>query len=176
MNSLSNKKRRFWQISKKEQRVALVLLAGLLAGVILPQRLVVSTSDSLEHRIFFKISVDTAKIKHGDYLLFQLQKDQHNPFIRKGLKGNDMLIKQIGCMPGEMLSKSPDGIFLCNHRPLGKALIHDSKGNLLPVFDFNGKIPEGGYFMVGSNPRSFDSRYFGLIDRDAFISKALPLW
>jgi len=165
-----------WRLNKREQRIALVLLAGLLAGLFLPQRIIVATSDSLNHRIFFKVPVNTSGIKHGDYLLFHLQQGNHLPFISQGLKENNVLIKEVGCIPGDYLSKDAEGVFFCQQTRLGKALTKDSKGNVLPVFDFNGSIPEGRYFMVGTNPRSFDSRYFGLIHDDAFLSKALPIW
>lgn len=175
-NSSLNKKRPLWRLNKKEQRVALVLLAGLIAGLVLPQRLIIATSDSLDHRIFFKVPVDTARIKHGDYLLFQHQEGEYTPFIRKGFKENNVLIKEVGCIPGDLLTRDADGVFFCQQTKLGKALTKDSKGNVLPVFDFTGPVPKGSYFMIGSNPRSFDSRYFGLIHDDALLSKALPLW
>lgn len=175
-NLSSNKKRPFWRLNKREQRVAIVLFAGLLAGLVLPQRIIVATSDSLNHRIFFKIPVDTARIKLGDYLLFHLQEGEHQPFIRQGLKENNVLIKAVGCIPGGFLTKDADGVFYCQQTRLGKALTKDSNGNLLPVFNFTGPIPKGSYFMIGTNPRSFDSRYFGLIHDDAFLSKALPIW
>jgi len=175
-SSSSNKKRPLWQLNKKEQRIALVLLTGLIAGLVLPQRIIIATSDSLDHRIFFKVPVDTARIKHGDFLLFQLQQGGHTPFIRKGLKENNVLIKEVGCIPADTLTRDTDGVFFCNQTRLGKALTKDSKGNVLPVFNFNGPVPQASYFMIGTNPRSFDSRYFGLIHDDAFLSKALPLW
>lgn len=175
-NSSSNKKRPLWRLNKREQRIALVLLAGLLAGLVLPQQIIVATCDSLNYRIFFKVPVDTAGIKLGDYLLFHLQEGEHQPFIRQGLRENNVLIKKVGCIPGDFLTKNDDGVFFCRQTRLGKALTTDSKGNVLPVFDFNGPVPKGSYFMIGTNPRSFDSRYFGLIHDDAFLSKALPIW
>ncbi|WP_163338755.1 S26 family signal peptidase [Desulfopila sp. IMCC35008] len=175
-NSPSNKKRPLWQLNKKELSIVLVLLTGLIAGLVLPQRIIIATSDSLDHRIFFKVPVDTTRIKHGDYLLFRVQQGEHTPFIRKGLTENNVLIKEVGCIPGDLLTRDADGVFFCKQNLLGKALTKDSKGNVLPVFDFNGPIPMGRFFMKGTNPRSFDSRYFGLIHDSAFLSKALPLW
>ena len=175
-NSSSNKKRPLWRLNLKEQRIALVLLAGLIAGLVLPQRIIVATSDSLNHRIFFKVPMDTSRIEHGDYLLFQLQGEEHIPFIHKGLKENNILIKEVACIPGDFLTKDDEGVIFCEQTRLGKALKIDSKGNALPIFDFSGPIPKGSYFMMGTNPRSFDSRYFGLIHDDAFLSKALPIW
>jgi type IV secretory pathway protease TraF len=59
---------------------------------------------------------------------------------------------------------------------LGKALEQDSKGQTLPRFRYSGTVPAGSFFMVGANPRSFDSKYFGFIHVDEILYKALPLW
>lgn len=175
-NSTSTSSKPFWKLNRREGRVALVLLAGILVGVVLPERIIVATSNSLDHRIFFKVPVHPSKIEIGDYLLFQLQGEDHKPFIRKSIKENNVLIKKVGCTPGKILTKDADGVFYCHQTQLGKALERDSKGNKLPVFNFNGSVPQGSYFLMGTNPRSFDSRYFGLIHGDEFISQALPLW
>ncbi|GAD89947.1 conjugal transfer protein TraF [Vibrio halioticoli NBRC 102217] len=39
-------------------------------------------------------------------------------------------------------------------------------------------IPEGHFFFVGSRtaPRSFDSRYYGLVNQDQLVGGANPLW
>lgn len=141
----------------------------------MPGRIIVATSDSLDHRIFFKMPVP-ARIEIGDYLLFRLQGEEYHEHIRKGIRENDVLIKKVGCVPGKILTKDGEGTFYCHQTRLGTALKNDSKGVELPVFSFSGPIPEDSYYMMGTNPRSFDSRYFGLIDADEFISKALPLW
>ena len=174
--SSTKTKRPFWKLSKKEKIVALVVMATLMVGVTLPSRIIVATSDSLDHRVFFKVPVNPRTIEMGEYLLFELEGEIHKPYIRKGIKENNLLIKKVGCGPGMDLSKDTDGTFFCNQVPIGKALVKDSQGLELPVFTFSGEIPRDSYYMMGANPRSFDSRYFGLIHGDAFISKALPLW
>lgn len=175
MKSTSENRATFWKLNRRERRAALVLLAGIVVGVSLPGRIIVATSDSLDHRIFFKVPVP-ARIETGDYLLFRLQGEKHKEHIRKGIRENDVLIKKVGCVPGETLTRDGEGTFYCHQIRLGTALKSDSNGNELPVFSFIGPIPEGSYYMMGTNPQSFDSRYFGLIDADEFISKALPLW
>ena len=175
-NSKSNNKKQFWKLSRKERTIALVLLSGLLVGAWLPERLIVATSDSLDHRVFFKVPVDTNKIELGDYLLFKLDDAHEATFIRKGLGDNDVLIKKVGCVPGETLTKDAEKTFYCHQTKLGTALLKDNQGNKLPVFMFTGPIPEDCYYMMGTNPRSFDSRYFGLIHGNDFIHKAIPLW
>ena len=87
-----------------------------------------------------------------------------------------MLTKEVGCAPGDLLAVDADRRFSCNGKPLGQALITDSHGNTLPLFSFNGVIPLENYFMIGSNLRSFDSKYFGFIKKNEILYKAYPIW
>ncbi|MBM9514071.1 S26 family signal peptidase [Desulfogranum marinum] len=172
---MTNKKP-FWYLSRQEQTVILVLLAAMLVGTTLPSRIIVATSDSLDRRVFFKVPVTPSRIQRGDYLLFPLHGEEHRPFLRQGITENHVLIKKVGCVPGDLLTKESGGVFSCQQSTVGKALVKDSHGHVLPVFSFNGPVPQNSYFMMGTNPRSYDSRYFGFIHGDAFIAKALPLW
>ena len=98
-------------------------------------------------------------------------------FVRRGLdQENDRLIKRVGCGPGENLTSDADKQYFCGQKLLGKALETDSKGRPLPLFQFTGLVPESSYFVVGTNPRSFDSKYFGFVHADDILYKALPLW
>lgn len=164
----------FRKLSSWEKTIALVILAALLVGALLPSRIIISTSQSLQHRVFFLVPVHTNKMETGDYLVFR---HQDTSFINKGLKkDNDRLIKIVGCLPGQILKRDSDKLFSCNNKELGRALIKDSQGRSLPQFDFNGPVPINNFFMIGSNPRSFDSRYFGFVHADDILYKALPLW
>lgn len=162
------------KLSTREKTIALVFLAALLTGLWLPTRIIVSTSDSLDYRIFFMTTHDREKIKDGDYLVFR---QARSPFIRLGLGKNEHLFtKQVGCSPGEKLRRDETSRFFCGHIPRGKALLQDSQGRELPQFRFDGPVPENNFFMVGTHPRSFDSKYFGFIHADEIKYKALPLW
>lgn len=173
--SESSKKRPSEKLTNREKSLALIFLAALLLGLWLPPRIIVATSASLNHRIFF-LTKTRNNIKIGDYLVFRHQ-DKMKTFLRHGLnKENDRLIKQAGCSPKEMLTRDENNQFFCGQTPLGKALAKDSQGRSLPQFHFIGPVPDDNYFMVGANPRSFDSRYFGFIHADEILYKALPLW
>ena len=171
--SKSREKKLSWMLNNREKTLAIVVLAALLAGAWLPGRLIISTSPSLEHRIFFLTRAKDS-ITTGDYLVFR-HKDTR--FVQKGLdQKNDRLVKKVGCGPGNILSVDAERTFFCGQRELGTALEADSKGRSLPVFEFTGPVPESSYFMVGTNPRSFDSRYFGFVHADEILYKALPIW
>jgi conjugative transfer signal peptidase TraF len=169
----SREKKLFRKLSRGEKTWAIVVLAALLTGAWLPERIIVSTSPSLDNRIFF-LTKTKAAIKNGDYLVF---KHRDTSFVRKGIdQANDRLLKKVGCSSGEMLLVNTKKTFFCGSKELGTALDVDSKGRPLPVFDFTGVVPDNSYFMVGTNPRSFDSRYFGFIHADEILYKALPIW
>jgi conjugal transfer pilin signal peptidase TrbI len=154
----------------------LVVTLGAL-GLWLPGRLNIVVSDSLSHRIFLIVKAP-AKIGIGDYLVFKYDNGRRylDAYIQKSLNDHSMLTKQVGCMPGDVLKVDNSARFSCNGKPLGQALKSDSEGKPLPMFVFNGIIPRDRYFMVGSNPRSFDSRYFGFIKKNEILYKAYPIW
>ena len=78
--------------------------------------------------------------------------------------------------PGEWLQRDAQHRFSCDGRSLGQALTTDSQGQPLPRFTHNGPVPEGQLFLVGTHPRSYDSRYFGFVDAREILHQALPLW
>ena len=168
--------RPWWKFSPREQSIALICLSAVLIGAWLPGRIVVSISPSLAHRIFFKVGFTLDRIQDGDYFAFKIDAKE-DQFIRKGLKEkNDIALKRVGCLPGQQLIYDTLGRFVCDGQELGFALDKDSQGHTLPTFRFNGMVPADSYFMVGSNPRSFDSRYIGFLHGKDFLFKALPLW
>ena len=171
--SKNRDRKMFRKLNNREKTLAIVVLAALLVGAWLPERIIVSTSPSLNHRVFFLVKARD-KFKTGDYLVFQ---HRDTSFVRKGLdQENDRLIKRVGCGPGENLTSDADKQYFCGQKLLGKALETDSKGRPLPLFQFTGLVPESSYFVVGTNPRSFDSKYFGFVHADDILYKALPLW
>lgn len=169
--AITSKKLLVW--NKQEKTLAVVVLAAVLIGSWLPGRIIISTSPSLAHRVFF-LTHATNSIKNGDYLVFGLSDTN---FIRKGLHPeNDHLVKQVGCCHGDTLSTDNESNYFCGPKLLGTALKTDSTGRPLPHFDYSGPVPENSYFMVGENPRSFDSKYFGFIHAKDILYKAIPLW
>ncbi len=107
--------------------------------------------DSLKHRIVaFKFPMDT----------FYYKKD--TPFA-----------KIVVCDSGDTLN-TKGREFYCNGVLLGKARIYDNKGNKVPQFQYNGVISQDSCFVMGDNPMSFDSRYWGLLKKDRI--KGVSIW
>ena len=172
-NPNSGSRNRGWRLNRREQVMALVILASCLLGAWLPGRITVATSASLDHRVFLLRPVP-AQIETNDYLVFR-----HHDLaqVRQGLNANrERMIKRVGCRPGEWLRVDAEHRFTCNGRPLGQAHATDSQGRPLPQFTHNGPVPAGQLFLVGTHPRSYDSRYFGFVDTRDILHQALPLW
>lgn len=152
----------------------LLLAAAALAVHVGMPHLNVVVSGSLPYRVFFLGSPGC--VQPGDYLVFRKEIPESLRRQRKTLSKTDLLTKKVGCMPGEMLTVTSDRRFFCGDVPLGQALKEDFQGHKLPLFDFSGIVPQDTYFMTGSDPRSFDSKYFGFIQTNEIIHKAYPIW
>lgn len=75
----------------------------------------------------------------------------------------ELLTKRVACVAGEQL-RFDGAEFWCGAEELGGVLEKTWDGKALTPFQFNGPIPEGKAFLMGAHPRSFDSRYFGLVE------------
>ncbi|QLI60492.1 S26 family signal peptidase (plasmid) [Aeromonas media] len=136
------------------------LLAGTLCAAAimstLPSYLVMPISSSVRPSLLIKLSGVTPK--KGDYVTFELHNDK-----LKG--GHAFLTKRVGCVAGDTLENRA-GAFFCNGDFMVIALDKDGYGRALSQFIFNGIIPANKAFMVGDNPNSYDSRYWGLTPLD----------
>ncbi|MEW6489589.1 MAG: S26 family signal peptidase [Thermodesulfobacteriota bacterium] len=159
---------------KSKRRLAQALALGVLGLPVvlwLPPRLCVTTTDSLRSRVFFLRDRGIAgEIGRGDYVRFE----RVHPWA--GTSEPVSLLKEVGCGPGDELRVYATGDVYCNGDYLGWALAEDSEGNPLPLFRFDGVIPEGKLFVVGHHPRSWDSRYFGFVDVEEVLNRAYPLF
>ena len=142
------------------------MTAALALGLWLPGHISVTLTPSLGYRVFFLTAMGKEPFKEGDYLLFAKRLDTAKI---------NRLLKRVGCAPGQQLS-TVNGEYACDDHFLGRAMSSDSKGQPLPLFVFNGQVPDGSLFMIGPHPRSYDSRYFGFIHADSVLNKAYPLW
>lgn len=182
----------------KQQKIQFaVFMASLIfLGTILPYKFTVSITKSLDHRVYYiSRNPSIAEMRKGDYGVF---------FIRsKYFKNGEpiRLIKQIACDEGEtvvevnrhyycfthtqghtveqlkdMLIKGAPQVARLNPQYIGKAKEYSLRGDPLEKFDFSGVIPPGKCFMAGHHKDSFDSRYWGLLDKKEFKAKAYPVF
>lgn len=149
------------------------LLTGLLIGGVVYKSFIqdryivaLNVTKSLPD-YFYLIDTHTKDIHNNDVVAFSFMQrnDRYYDF-----KHN--FIKRVLCKPGDTLS-TKDTSYKCNGRFIGIARKVDSQGRSVQQFIFNGEIPKDKYFVMGSAYNSYDSRYWGFVDKKDILGVAL---
>ena len=152
-------------------RLWLAITCLIVAGTLLPYKFSVTLTPSLKHRIYW-LTRNPDKVVRGDYVLFH-----HKELAAKvGMKKSEEMLKVIGCNEGDQLTVDAEKKFYCNGEYLVRAKDISLKGEPLQHFVFNGQIPKGVMFVMGQHKDSFDSRYFGFVDKNRILAKAYPIF
>ena len=90
-------------------------------------------------------------------------------------KGAPML-KRVLALPGQTVCRA-DRAITVDGIAMGDALVRDSRGRPLPVWQGCQRIPDGDVFLMNRESEdSFDGRYFGLLPVTTVVGRANPLW
>jgi len=149
--------------------VWLAAVSALVFGLLLPGRIAVAISPSLNHRIFvITKSFTPDEIRKGDYVVFTVR----SHYIKNGKAAR--LLKKVSCVAGQMLETKAREYY-CDGEYLGMAKQYSLKGEPVDSFVYSGTVPEGKLFVTGNHRDSFDSRYLGFIERRNVEGIAHPL-
>lgn len=168
--------------------ISLLFFAAFVWAVnYIANNIIIIFEQSVDNHLFLR---SNGEIKVGDYVACYIPGE---PII-----GDKKISRRVVCQGGQTLKIVVNDYF-CDGTYIGKAVRETKKG--VPVEPYNPcivkekrhspfefyrkdvvnikiceyKIPEGYYFVVGTHPRSYDSRYFGLISKKEIISKIEPL-
>lgn len=106
--------------------------------------------------------------KHGDIIVFEFPEDPSKDFI-----------KRVIGLPGDVIEVREKQVYRNGallHEPYVQ---HTDPRTTVPVRDNFGPVtvPEGKYFVMGDNrDESYDSRFWGFVDRAAIEGKAWILY
>jgi len=156
------------------QIVLLLCVATLFIVVYphLPYSVFISRDCSLPYRLWLR---KTFNIKTSGSFVELI------PPVENRYTEGKVLLKKIVCGPGDHLTvrkSSHGGVYdyFCNGRYLCTSLARSLAGEPVKSFVYNGTIPKDKYFVIGTHPRSYDSRYFGFVDKKLILSEVYPLW
>lgn len=152
-------------------RLWLAITVLLIAGTLIPYKISVTLTPSLKHRVYWLIR-NPDKVVRGDYVLFRHKELS----ARMGMKKSEDVMKILGCNEGDLLTVDAEKKFYCNGEYLVRAKDISLKGEPLQHFVFNGTIPKGVMFVMGQHKDSYDSRYFGFVDKSRILAKAYPIF
>ncbi|ORJ57505.1 S26 family signal peptidase [Geothermobacter hydrogeniphilus] len=161
--------------------MSMAVVAALI-GSMLPGRLFITLTPSIRYRLLWLTS-DVWNVRHGDYVAFRVDRKRLQGLLlpeswTEDADGMITAIKRIGCDEGETLLRTGAGgrDFYCGDEFLGRAKKVSRKGEPLQPAQIEGVIPQGMAFMAGDSKDSFDSRYFGLVDKRAFLKRATGIF
>ena len=84
------------------------------------------------------------------------------------------VVKKIVCIEGEHFKVNHRNFF-CNGKYIGTAKTHSKDGAPVKTFSYNGVIPTDKLFVMGACIDSYDSRYFGFIDKKDIKASVVPV-
>ena len=130
----------------------------------------ISITPSDGYRVFW--IKNECNYEKGEFVMFKVAPD--DPYVPDPERF--YLIKRIVCMPGEKIERK--GLaFYCNGFEIGKAVTKTRDGKPLKPWEPKVEvIPEDMFFVAGSHPRSYDSKYFGLVHKKQIEKCLTPLF
>ena len=161
--------------SNMESKVNRLISIGILLvlGFWIPSHFSFTRTRSLDHRLFYITSPNREAAPGKDsYVMFR----HDNPMIADLIRETrtDRIIKKVVCAGGDHL-KVVHREFYCDGQMLGRAVERTPSGASIGHFEYDGIISQNKLFVMGSSPDSYDSRYFGFVDRQSVIALAYPV-
>jgi signal peptidase I len=143
--------------------VALLVRATVVQTFFIPTVSMTPTLAVHDRLLVDKVTLRTREIERGDIIVFRRPKNFTDTKIKD-------LIKRVIALPGETVEGRDGKVFID-----GKALAEPYLPKNLKTVPFPPiRVPVDNYFMMGDNrPESFDSRYWGPIEREDVVGRAL---
>ncbi|KAB2943518.1 MAG: S26 family signal peptidase [Hyphomicrobium sp.] len=155
--------------------LALGSVALLTATALGPKRLVLVWNTSASVQIGLYVIV-RRPLRIGDYVLVRLSGLPQALAERRNYVGpHVLLLKRVAAMEGDRVCRRGRVIWMSGQRRV-IALGFDRGGRRLPVWQGCQHLQRGQLFVLGTHAESFDSRYFGPIDRAEIVGAAIPLF
>lgn len=116
------------------------------------------------------------KVKKEDVVIVNLNQNWQQYLVRHHWIGKNMtLMKHVFAIPGDTVCIKHQHL-LINGRKVVKIYKYYAKNKPLPQWHFCGRVPNNQYLLLSTlSLRSFDGRYFGLIQRSSIIGKGIKL-
>ena len=91
------------------------------------------------------------------------------------LRAGALLIKPVAAGAGDTVCRHGPQVTI-NGRVVARANTADQAGRPLPAWSGCFRLAPTDVFVVSQEPNSFDSRYFGAVQRRHIVGTAMPVW
>lgn len=168
---------RWWLIGCTKATAALAITYVPLAVFASHYRIVydsIQGANCLPYSVFL-VDLRDRSAERDEYIAFVSM--QMEPFYQNGT----LAVKLVAGVPGDHVTVNTKGVSV-NGRYMG-TLLHLQEGERLwqmgrraGEVERDEQVPLGRLWMMGTNPRSYDSRYWGYIQNNQVVGRAIPLW
>jgi conjugative transfer signal peptidase TraF len=161
---------------------SIVLARGLLAAsAILVQPandppMIINESASMAKGVYGR-SGNVVDLKRGDVIAMAMHAPAKDYLVEElGYPEGTMLIKRVAGLSGDVMCRHNERVTI-NATTVYAARL-DSRGNPLPYWQGCIALSPNEVFLLGDNPASFDSRYFGPVTASQISGtyKAVMTW
>lgn len=157
---------------------------GLMAGLFLAGSLPISAIGS-----FYRVGVDIQQrqclpwkwylitvgrpdvVHRGDILVAVMKYGR----MGHGFDGQK-ITKMVFALPGDTFEVRNDFAYVNGQQVGLKMDLIEKLGKKPGSFDRKEIVPAGQMLLLGTEPRSFDGRYWGFVPENEIVAKATPLW
>ncbi len=148
---------------------------AVIAATLSSPKIILNTTDSLPHGFYWV--EETQSIAKGELFAFRVPEAFREMVKSRGwLPADGYLLKPVIAMSGDHVCIQ-DGWLKVDQLRLVKIAKRDNQGRDLPQLTLCRKLDEGELFVVNDKyAQSFDSRYFGAINRSNVIGKVVPAY
>ncbi len=118
-------------------------------------------------------------LSKDDWVVFKLPKNVSKEAKKRRyfVVENGRLLKQIKAVNSDYVLINMDEIKINSMRLENSSqLLEDNMKRKMPLFSMNRELVSGELIVMGQSKDSFDSRYFGVINKAWVKSKAKPLF
>ena len=152
---------------------AVPALALAVASVVgLPKKLIYNASESAPVGFYW---IDQQPILRGDYVYVRVPQRGRSLIVERGYLPPDVpLVKRIAGLHGDRVCRVGVEVSV-NGTVLAAAKRRDGLGRRMPDWHGCHIVTGQAVFLLQDHPDSFDSRYFGPVDRRLIIGRATRL-
>ena len=120
---------------------------------------------------------ESGDIKKENYVLlckddYELNRAKNDDYLCKD--GHQPLLKRVVAVKNDVVTVSNEGVYVNYTKLQNSERIVNSWLNEKNLLDYTLKDKE--FLVMGISPYSWDSRYFGIVRRDEFVSKVVPVF
>lgn len=150
----------------------MALCAGMLGKW--PVKIIYNPTESAPKGYYLMVN---SPIQKGDYVLAGIPKIARKLAANRQYLPMDIpILKPVRAQRGDHVCVKKYQL-LINGKHMARLLEKDSRGRILVSWRGCRSLTEGEFFLLSTySPVSFDSRYFGPVNRNMVIGKAVPLW